>query len=88
MRHMDPASIRAFAARDWDSLAAAKRAYWADRYRREGLRATVDASRALLAEVRLMRPEYPTEDERRADLVGHVRLRTLLDRAAHAFARR
>ena len=75
---MDPASIRAYAARDWESFAAAKRAYWADRYQREGLRATVEASRALLAEIRHVRPDYPTEEERRADLAGHVRLRMLL----------
>ena len=88
MRPMDPASIRAYAARDWESMAAAKRAYWAGRFQREGLRATVEASRALLAEIRHVRPDYPTEDERRADMAGHVRLRMLLDRAAHAFARR
>ena len=88
MCHMDPASIRAYAARDWGANATAKRAYWAGRYQREGLRATVEASRALLAAIRHVRPDYPTENERRADLAGHVRLQMLLDRAAHAFTRR
>ena len=85
---MDPASIRAYAARDWRAIATAKREYWVGRYRREGSRATVQASRALLAEIRSVRPDYPTDDERRADLAAHVRLRVLLDRAADAFARR
>ena len=84
---MDPAAIRAYASRDWQALGASKRAYWAERHRREGATATLQASQALLAEMR-RRPDYPTPVEREVDLAAHVRLRGLLDRAAHAFARR
>lgn len=85
---MDPAALRAYAVRDWNAEAASKRAYWADRYRREGPCATLQASQALLAEMRHLRPGYPTAEDRRIDLTAHLRLRSLLDRAAHAFAGR
>jgi hypothetical protein len=85
---VDPAAIRAYASRDWNAFAASKRAYWADRYRREGSHATLEASQALLAEMRHVRPDYPTSEDRRVDLASHVRLRVLLDRAAHGFAAR
>lgn len=88
MPGMDPAAIRAYASRDWQALGASKRAYWAERHRQEGATATVQASQALLAEMRRIRPDYPTPVEREVDLAAHVRLRVLLDRAAHAFTRR
>ena len=48
---MDPAALRAYVSRDWRAIAASKRSYWANRYKSEGPRATVDASRALLLEM-------------------------------------
>jgi hypothetical protein len=85
---MDPAALRSYVARDWNAIAAAKRAYWADRYRREGAPATMAASQALLREMREVRPDFPTPRDRRADLDAHVRLQALFERAAHAFTRR
>jgi hypothetical protein len=85
---MDPAALRAYVRRDWRAIAASKRTYWANRHRNEGSHATVDASRALLLEMRRARPDYPTPEDRRADLDAHVRLQALLERAAHAFTRR
>ena len=85
---MDPAELRSYLSRDWNAIAAAKRTYWADRYRREGAEATMAASQALLREMRELRPDFPTSDDRCTDLDAHVRLKALLERAAHAFTRR
>lgn len=84
---MDPEAIRAYVSRDWDAIAASKRAYWAERHRQDGPQATWNASQALLTEMRLIRPGYPAGEDRSADFATHVRLRSLLDRAAHAVAR-
>lgn len=48
----------------------------------------MSASQALLREMRALRPDFPTPDDRRTDLDAHVRLQTLFERAAHAFTRR
>jgi hypothetical protein len=85
---MDPASLRSYASRDWNAIAAAKRAYWAHRFRREGAQATMGASLALLREMRELRPDFPTSDDRRSDLDAHLRLQVLFARVAHAFTRR
>jgi len=83
---MDPEALREFARRDWDAAAASKAHYWALRYRLEGSRPAWEASAALLAQLRRHRPDFPTPRDREADLQHHLRLRALLDRAAHAFA--
>jgi hypothetical protein len=85
---MDAEAVRAYMARDWSAVTDDKRAWWADRYQREGGLASWRASVALHAVVRRTRPDYPTERDRKADLDMHVRLRRLLDRASHAFPRR
>lgn len=85
---MDPDAIREFARRDWGAAAASKAQYWARRFQQDGWRPAWEASAALLLQVRRHRPEFPTPGDRDLDLQHHVRLRALLDRAAHAFANR
>jgi hypothetical protein len=85
---MDPAAVRGFVERDWERKAALKRRYWAERYRREGARATLEASRALREHLEIVRPDWPTAEDRAADLRHHQAFIAMLARAAHAFADR
>jgi hypothetical protein len=74
--------IREYVARDWQAARDAKDAYWAGRIARlgprEGLRIADELRRQVLAQ----RPDWPSPDERRADLLAHVRLASLFRRAA------
>jgi hypothetical protein len=81
---MDRDSIRAFVDRDWNAVAESKTRYWADRFREEGWAAAWHASNALLLDVRLTRPDYPSDDDRALDGAAHLQLRRQLDRVADA----
>jgi hypothetical protein len=85
---VDPADLRSFLDRDRESVSALKRRYWADRYRAEGPRATLEAAHQLYAQLRAARPDYPGDRERVADLAHHLDLRRKLDRVAHALSLR
>jgi hypothetical protein len=80
--------IEQFARRDWQSAGASKDAYWAERFKRDGAQPAWEASQALLAYVRRLKPEFPTARDRDLDLAHHLELRLRLARAAHALARR
>ena len=84
---MDPRQIEAFARRQWQLTAWSKAAYWADQFRRDR-RSTWDAAQALLAHVRSVQPDFPSQADRDADLAAHLSLRATLDRAANVFTRR
>jgi hypothetical protein len=84
---MDRQAIREFVSRDWQSASRAKAEYWAGLYR-DDPDALWDSAQALLAHVRRIQPDFPTDQARRADLSSHLSLRSRLDRAADAFARR
>ena len=85
---MDPRTVREFVARNWDETASAKRAYWADRFCREGWQSVWTAAQGLSAHARLIQPDFPTARDRERDWLDHAAVRARLDRAAHAFARR
>ena len=80
--------LQAFATRDWAAVNDADASHWAAEFKEHGPAATVDASRALWEHVRRIRPNWPTAGDSDRDLAEHIRLKRLLDRAAHAFARR
>lgn len=56
---MSSEDVLPFVSRDWEAVAASKRAYWARRYREEGWRATWDAADALIEDARRTIPRYP-----------------------------
>lgn len=85
---MTPDDIRAFATRDWAAVRDADASHWAAEFQKRGPAATVAASRALWEHARRVRPEWPTAHDSDRDLAEHLRLKRLLDRAAHAFAHR
>jgi hypothetical protein len=80
---LDPATLRAYAARDWQAperLARAGRA-------RQPIADKVAIAIALYEAAKRTNPTWPDEATREADLAAHQRLRALLDRAAHVGAR-
>ena len=84
---MDAAEIRAYMRRDWDAVASMKSDYWAERFRQDRL-ATWRASQAMLLHASRVGSSLATTGDRDADLDVHLRLRSILDRSAHAFPRR
>jgi hypothetical protein len=84
-RSISTADAKAFMARPWSELVELERRHWKDALAADPL-ATFRASEALWE---LLRDEGHTTNavERDADLQAHVRLRALLDRAAHVRAR-
>ena len=84
---VDASSIRRFVDRPWGLLRAAKRRYWAEEVAARGADAPLRASRALWLHMRRLRPDWPSDAERAADLAHHLELKGCLDRAARALAR-
>lgn len=79
---MDPEAISAFASRPWDELAALKRRYAAERYRREGPAASLRIARALYARFRELDAAGPAAVRRKRDVAHHVELKRMLERVA------
>jgi hypothetical protein len=82
---VDPDHLRAYAQRAWQLLDALEHEHWARELGARGPGATLEASQALWAHMRRVRPDWPTEADRRADLAHHVALKQAIDRAAGAF---
>jgi len=77
--------IRAYARRPWHVLAALERDHWARELAARGPLATLEVSQALWAHMQSVRPDWPTDSDRREDLAHHVTLKQAIDRAAIAF---
>jgi hypothetical protein len=85
---IDAVSARAFLNRGWAEVERLDREHWARRRRDEGSQATFRAASALLEHVRGLRPDWPGEAERAADLAHHLAWRRLLETAARGLAGR
>ena len=83
---MEPRDLIAFATRAWTAAGASEREHWVREYAARGEAATFEASQSLWLHMRAVRPDWPSEQERREDLAHHVTLKRLLDRAAGAVA--
>ena len=73
--------------RDWSVLETLDREYWAAAYRRSGPETASRASSSLWQHMRRVRPDWPNQAERDADLQHHVSFKRLLDRAANVAGR-
>ena len=80
--------MRAFVERDWGAVAASKLAYWAEQFAAHGSQPAWTAANALLMDIRRVRPDVPSGDDRAADVAHHARMCSLLTRAADAFTGR
>lgn len=80
---LNPEELRSYARRDWSAperLARRQRA-------RQPIERKVQISIALYEAAKATRPEWPDEQTRKADLSAHLRVKALLDKAAHVGAR-
>jgi hypothetical protein len=82
---MKPEHLRAYAQRAWHVAEALEQEHWARELAERGPLATFEASQALWQHMRALRPDWPSDDERRQDLADHLALKRLIDRAASAF---
>jgi hypothetical protein len=62
-----------------------KREHWAREVAERGAVATFEASQGLWEHMRRLRPEWPSLEDRRADLAHYVALKRTVDLAAGAF---
>jgi hypothetical protein len=81
------ADIRAFVQRDRSRVQRARRAHWA-RTARDAPDVGVALSHALYEHARAISSAFPSQRLRDDDLAHHVRLKGLIDRAAHSLALR
>lgn len=83
MSRLDPNYLRSYAHRDWRAPERLARAHRA----RQPVERKVQLAIELYEAVRATRPDWPDDAPRRADLESHLRVRALLDKAAHVGAR-
>ena len=82
---MKQEDVRAYAQRAWPRAERLKQEHWAREIAERGPLATFEASQALWEHMRSLRPDWPSPDDRRADLAHHVALKQLIDRTAGVF---
>ncbi len=76
--------IREYISRDWGSAREAKDAYWGERIARLGPREGLRIAEELRRQALLQDPSWPLPEDRQEDLLAHVRLAELLQRAGSA----
>ncbi len=81
---MDADSIREYARRYRELVAADKLRHWASQYERLGPVATWEAGQRLRDHMRIVQPDWPSARDRAADLADHIELKRKLDRTAGA----
>jgi hypothetical protein len=80
---VDRHAILAFVGRDWSQVAEAKAAFWRGRKPGRSASEILAAADDLRRHAQAMKPGWPTEDERRADLAVHERVAEALRAASH-----
>lgn len=77
--------IKEYMARNWSAARDQKDAYWGERIARlgpaEGIRVAGELRRQMLA----LNPDWPSAEDREADLQHHIRLASLFRRSDSAF---
>jgi hypothetical protein len=79
--------ILAFATRDWAALAEAKADYWARRKKTMTAEDALAVAEGLRRRARALRPGWPDDTERAADLAVHVRISEALGAVARRHTR-
>lgn len=77
--------VRAYLERGWSAAAGLGRAHWARELAERGPDALLAVAQGLRERMQRLRPDWPSEAERRQDLDHHLALKRLLDRAAGGF---
>jgi hypothetical protein len=71
---VDGTHIRAFVRRDWAQVARAKTAHWIAQKAGRSPTEILDAADALRRHAMIVRPEWPSDEDRAADLAAHRRV--------------
>jgi hypothetical protein len=74
--------IKEFLSRDWQASREAKDAYWGDRIARLGPEEGLRIAGELWRQARVQDPRWPHPDDRRQDLLAHIRVVHLLRHAS------
>ncbi|MBI1736023.1 MAG: hypothetical protein HYR51_12685 [Candidatus Rokubacteria bacterium] len=82
---MESRDVRSYVERGWAAAETGKREHWAHEFATRGPQSTLDAAHTLWVHMRAVRPDWPTERERDADLAHHIALKRAIDRAAGFF---
>lgn len=78
---MDRSEATAYLERDWSSARSLKNRFWAERKRAVKPEEALWIAEGLRQHVRLLRPEWPDDGQRQADLRTHTRVSEGLRRA-------
>lgn len=81
---MDRTGLIEYAQRDWQATAALDVAYWRRRKEEDRAEEGLRIGDMLRRHARLVRPEWPTEKDRAADLEAHVLFAEMLRRVGDA----
>ncbi|MCP4549225.1 MAG: hypothetical protein GY835_22455 [bacterium] len=84
---MKPSDLRAYTERDWSLVRELKQRYWAERKRTLTPDATLRIADDLRRHVLALRPDWPDEREREADLKVHARVSECLRRVPSSVRR-
>ena len=77
---MNVSDLQAFVQRDWNLIARAKAEGWIEQKAAMTPSAAFQLGAELLRYARTLRPDWPNESERDADLASHVRVAEMLQR--------
>lgn len=80
-RFVPPHPAVALLSKRWDLLAEYKDQYWRER-KKLGIREALRVVGALYRQAQLFRPDWPTPEDREADLQTHIRVSAALARTA------
>jgi hypothetical protein len=84
---MDLSDLARFARRDWGMLGRMKAEHWKGVKKASGAGAALRAGEELRRQTRRLRPNWPTEQDRRRDLATHARVTASLRRVVSRHAR-
>jgi hypothetical protein len=79
--------LMAFARRDWQLLAAMKERFWIEQKQRMSASDMLQIGEELRAAVMSRQTDWPSDEERRADLASHERVSESLQRVQSSCTR-
>ncbi len=84
---MSPSQVKAYLNRDWSLVRDQKHRYWAERKRTLSAQEALIIAEGLRQQARTLRPDWPGDRQREADLKTHIHVAECLRRVpATAFA--
>ena len=87
MGPMNAADLRDFKARDWRLIERVKSDCWLEQKAAATPSAAFELAADLLRYARTLRPDWPDTAEREADLMAHIRVAGMLQRASQVRSR-